>query len=51
MKNLKHSYSFSFSSKFIEDIQYYKRTNPNEKLDRKVEELLSKLITSRNYHP
>lgn len=49
MKNLRKSYSFSFSSKFIEDIRYYKRTNPNDKLDRQVEELLGKLIPSRNY--
>ena len=49
MKVLRHPYTFSFSDTFIRDIQYYKRTNPNKKLDREVEEVLGKLIPARNH--
>lgn len=48
MRVLRKPYTFSFSEIFIKDIQYYKRTNPNKKLDREVEELLGKLIPARN---
>ena len=48
-KVLKKPYTFSFSETFITDIQYYRRTNPNKKLDREVEELLGRLIPARNY--
>ena len=51
MKVLRKPYSFSFSEPFIADIQYYKKTNPNTKLDREVEELLGKLIPARNIKP
>ena len=49
MKVLRQPYTFSFSETFIRDIQYYKRTNLNKKLDREVEDLLGKLIPARNY--
>ncbi len=48
MKVLRKPYTFSFSETFITDIQYYRRTNPNTKLDREVEDLLGKLIPARN---
>ena len=46
-KVLKKPYSFSLTETFIDDIKYFKRTNPHIKLDYKVEELLGKLIPSR----
>lgn len=48
-KVLKKPYTFSLTETFINDIKYFRRTNPNIKLDNQVEELLSKLIPSRNY--
>ena len=46
-KVLKKPYCFSLTETFIEDIKYFKRTNPNVKLDYKVEELLGMLIPAR----
>lgn len=48
MKVLRKPYTFSFSETFIADIQYYRRTNPTEKLDRDVEDLLGKIIPARH---
>ncbi len=46
-KVLKKPYCFSLTESFIHDIKYFKRTNPNRKLDNEVEELLGMLIPAR----
>jgi len=46
-KVLKKPYTFSLTSTFIDDIKYFRRTNPNIKLDNEVEVLLGMLIPSR----
>ena len=46
-KVLKKPYTFSLTETFIDDIKYFRRTNPNRKLDCEVEELLGMLIPSR----
>jgi len=46
-KVLKKPYTFSLTETFINDIKYFRRTNPHRKLDCEVEELLGMLIPSR----
>ncbi len=43
-KNKKKPFSFSFSPKLIEKLQYYKNTHPNNKLSQQVEKYLDALI-------
>lgn len=43
-KYKKHPYSFSFSERMIERLQYYKNTNPDNKLSQEVETYLDALI-------
>jgi len=40
----KHPYSFSFSERMIEKLQYYRNTHPDNKLSQKVEVFLDALI-------
>jgi hypothetical protein len=40
----KHPYSFSFSERTIENLQYYKNTHPDDKLSQQVEEFLQIII-------
>lgn len=40
----KKPYSFSFSIKMIEDLQYYKNTHPENKLSQEVEKFLRAII-------
>ena len=42
-------YSISFSKKFIKNLRYYKRTNPDVDVDQQIEKLLSAtMIPDRN---
>jgi len=43
-KHKKKPYSFSFSEKMIEKLQYYKNTHPDDKLSQQVEIYLDALI-------
>lgn len=43
-KHKKHPYSFSFSERTIENLQYYKNTHPEDKLSQKIEDFIKIII-------
>ena len=45
---IREPYSCSFSRKFIENLRYFKRTNPTRNVDQEMEEHMSTLIPDRN---